>query len=173
MIDVNPPFRIYGPPLSLFGGVDMQPPFESSKVVADVEKILSDLSDSLYQAYEIKSRVSIDGNMLLYRSSPVVAVIDRKCRDYYIGDMEMAERIQKMALEQGKESALMLHKNGFYLLHILQEKLDPETTNRLVKTTEATIFGTLGRIYRISSAVKSNVLKIEAEVVPPNLDSLV
>jgi hypothetical protein len=173
MIYVNPPFRIYGPPLSLFGGVEIQPPFASSKLIMDVQKILSDLGDSLYQAYEIKSRIDVKQNLLLYRSSPVIATIDRKCRDYHISDMDVAERIQKMVLEKGKESALMFHNKGFYLLHILQEKLAPETTEKLVKATTVSIFNIVGRAYRISSTIKSNMLKIDAEVVPPTFDGIV
>lgn len=173
MIDVNPEFKIYDSILSLFGGVEIQPPFESSKLVREVEETLSYISGCLRKAYEVRSTTTTNRNLLTYTVYPTVAILDKKCSDDNINHMPTVARILKKLLLANRESAIMIHDNGFYLLHILKHQFDPKTIDDLIGAVETTIFELIGKKYNITSKIRSNVLEINTEIIPTVLPYII
>ena len=167
MIDLDPEFRIYDPPLLLFGGVKIEPPHNPTTIADEIGKVLSDIADSLYQAYKVRSKTVSKNEQVIFRAWPIVAELDERCRDDYIGEVKIAQRILNLVIHQKKERALITHDNGFYLLNILSKDYDPVTTEALLKAAESAMFSFVGGRYKIESNIKDNVLRIDAQLIPP------
>jgi len=167
MIDLDPAFEIYDPPLFLFGGVQVEPPHNPDTLPKEVERVLSDIGDSLYQAYLVKSRTESNDEKLIFRAWPTSAQLDKRCRDEYVGRNSLAKNILNLARINKSESLLVKDDEGFYLLHILRKNYDPAVAGHILKTLEAVMFSLAGRRYRIESRIKGNVLNIDAELIQP------
>jgi len=170
MLNLNPEMRIYSPPTLIFGGVEIERrPHRISELTSNISIVLSNISDCLKIAYNMKSRIDAEGSSVMYEGSPIINTLDKNCKDYSLNTNKTAQMILKRMLEKNKESAVMLREDlkGVYLLHILKDKFDPETTNTLLRVTEFTIFQLFGYNSEITSSIDDNILKVTATVIPP------
>ena len=172
MLDLNPEFRIYEPPLLIFGGVEITPPYRNSDITKEMYPILKDIADSIYQAYEIKTRINIpSNNFVITKVSPLVAPIDENCKDYLIGNYPKGRKKLAKALlnhieMQKKNTELFYHNKGFYAIHKLKEKFDPTTTNFLIKAVKTAILTFTHHRFRLESIISDDILEIDAEIIP-------
>ncbi len=166
MLDLNPEFRIYDPPLLMFGGVKITPPYRSSDVTKEMSRIIKDIADSIYQAYEIYTRINISSNNFIStKVSPLTASIDESCRDYSIERKELAKILLQRLTIKKKDTGLFYHNKGFYVVQKLKEKFDPVTTEFLLKAVKTAILTFTYNKFRISSIISDNLLRIDAEII--------
>jgi len=174
MLDSNPPFYLFEPPLLLFGGVELNPPYKSSDVTKEMPMILKRVGNSIEQAYEVDMRIYIpSNNVIMTKISPLTAPIVKNCKDFLIGEYPKGNRklarilLQRLII-QNKDTGLFYHDKGFYVIHKLKENFDPITTELLLKAIKTAIIELYYNRFRVSSIISDNVLRIYAELLSDN-----
>jgi len=175
MLDLSPEFHIYGPPAFIFGGVEIKPPYTSSDVIDEMPKVIRSIANSVYQAYGINTKIETQPKkQILTKLSPLTASIDDNCIDHQItnkgnatGNERLAKILYLRLMVQKWHTGLFTREDGFYVAHRLMEKFDPETTEYLLKAIKATILEFTYNKFRIGSNISNNVLKVDAEIIPP------
>ncbi len=179
MLDLNPPFYIYEPPLLMFGGVEITPPYDSSDTIKEMSTILRSVERSIYQAYDIYLRIYTPSNdFISTRISPLTATIDKKCKDFLIGSFpkgnrELAYTLLKRLMFANKEVGLFYHDKGFYAIQKFKENFDTSTTESLIKSIKTATLTLTHNRFRIASNISDRVLNVNAEIIPPNISYLV
>jgi len=174
MLDLNPPFYIYEPPLLMFGGVEIKPPYNSPDTIKEMSAILQGVRRSIYQAYEIYMRVYTPSNDLIStKISPLTATVNKNCKDFLIGNYpkenrELAKILIHRLMMQNKEAGLFYHDKGFYAIQKLKDKFDPVATESLIKSIKTAILTFTYNKFRVTSSISDNVLRVDAELIPPN-----
>ena len=175
MLDSNPDFHIYGPPPFIFGGVEIQPPYRSSDVIEEMPRIIRSLANSISQAYEIDTKVDTPTKTIIStRLSPLTASIVEKCIDYQITNRRLSKENEQLAkisilrLSVSKlHTGLFAHDHGFYVAHVLEEKFNPETTEFLLKGVKTAILKLTYDRFRVTSNISDRLLRVDAELIPP------
>lgn len=179
MLDLNPPFYIYEPPLLMFGGVEINPPYNGSDTIKEMSTVLRSVERSIYQAYDIYLRVYAPSNAFIStRISPLTATIDKKCKDFLIGSFpkgnrELAYTLLKRLMLVNKEVGLFYHEKGFYAIQKLKENFDTLETESLIKSIKAAILTLTHNRFRITSNISDKVLNVNAEIMQPDISYLV
>ncbi|MBS3055380.1 MAG: hypothetical protein J4452_02735 [Candidatus Aenigmarchaeota archaeon] len=168
MITLAPDFAIYGPPLVIFGGVKVQPPHNFERVPSDLRDVLYKISQSLYQAYEITSKILSESQLVKFIASPTTATLDERCRDYSIEDRPVLKNMVARMQACRMESAINVYQNGFHVAQLLKGQFDPQMTEYVLKVSEAAMLDFVGMRHKISSSVDSNCLRVDAKVFPPS-----
>ena len=174
MLNLNPEFHIYGPPPFMVGGVEIKPPYRSSDIIEEMPKIVRSIAKSIYQAYEIDTRIDTPSkNLISTKLSPLTASIDEKCIDYQITNRKLIKENEKLAKililrlsVQGWNTGLFARDDGFYVAHIMREKFDPETTEFLLKEIKTAILKLTYNKFRVTSGISDNLLRVDAELIP-------
>jgi len=139
-------------------------------------KIVRDIASSIYQAYEIKTRVDVPSkNLILTKVSPLTASINEKCIDYSIKNKNLVNENKKLAKilklrlkVHGWDTGLFARSNGFYVAHMLKEEFDPSETELLLKATKAAILKLTYNKFRVSSSISDKLLAVNAEIIQPD-----
>jgi len=151
----------------MFGGVELTFPYRSSDVTKEMPKVIRGITNSFYQAYGINTKIDTPSNkLILTKLSPLVALIDEKCADYEIKHKKLAKIYIRRAMIHGYPTTLFARDNGFYVVHKLKEKFDPEETEFLLKTIKATILKLTYDKFRVTSSISDTELRVEAEIIP-------
>jgi len=167
MLDLNPNFYIYEPPLLMFGGIEVIPPYTSSNLAQEMSKIHRNVRSTIYQAYSIYMRTQVPNkNTVSTTVLPLEATIDEKCRDYHINRRELVTTISQMLFSRGRDTGLVHHNNGFYVVHKLKEKFDPPVMEWLLKKIDAAMIKLVYKKFRISSIISDDLLRVDAEILP-------
>jgi hypothetical protein len=174
MINLNPPFYIYEPPTFLFGGIEITPPYRASDLTKEMSTVLRRIANSFSQAYEIDMKIkTVSDNFISTQISPLTASINRDCKDFLIGEYAKEKRklaniyLQHLMIQNG-DGEIFTHDKGLYVILKLKQKFDPITTELLIRKIKSKILTFTYNKFRISSTHSDNILRIDAEIIPPD-----
>lgn len=192
MLKMDPRFHIYSGPekesgnplqLLLFGGVDLEVgPYNDSTLTNEMSGILKDVTDSFYQAYEVKSIIRRPTyTELLCRIHPISGRIDRGCEDHPFSvlrrrikerghgaeDVKKLEKLSTKMLLEKKDTSIISHPRGCYFMHRLGEEFEPSEAEYFLKTLETLLLNLLGKNYKIQSGIESHfrLLRVDMEII--------
>jgi hypothetical protein len=171
MLVSEPPFYIYHlPPPVMFGGIQIVPPYDNSKLAKEMTEMHQNLRTIFYQAYGIYVRTQATNSKTIATIvSPLEATIDKKCADYPFNKSKIFMTISQMLFSRGTDIGLVHYGNGFYVVHKMREKLDPRLIEQLIRKIDAAMINLVYNKFRISSVISGNMLRINAEIIPTDL----